>query len=94
MAKAAAKTTTKKKATTKTTQAKTTKAKAKVSKAKAKETEVAEAAEQPVVVESTTTEAGLLNMNSIEVKRMIAVAKKSGLLTTNCLLYTSPSPRD
>ena len=30
----------------------------------------------------TVTEAGLLNFESIEVKRMIAVAKKSGLLTT------------
>ena len=43
------------------------------------------AAEENVVAEApvpVTNEAGLLNFESIEVKRMIAVAKKSGLLTT------------
>ena len=58
--------------------------KAAAQKVAAKKKAVA-AAEENVVAEApvpVTNEAGLLNFESIEVKRMIAVAKKSGLLTT------------
>ena len=58
--------------------------KAAAKKTAAKKKAAAEAAEN-VVVEApvpVTNAAGLLNFESVEVKRMIAVAKKSGLLTT------------
>jgi len=59
------------------------KAAAKTTKTKAKKDENdPEAQEVAKAIVPTTTEAGLLNMESVEVKRMIAVAKKSGLLTT------------
>ena len=61
------------KAATKTTKA---------SKAKKETVKDPEAQEVAEAIVPTTTEAGLLNMESIEVKRMVAVAKKSGLLTT------------
>ena len=67
-------------------------AKATAKKSPAKKTPVKKKAapkaaepEDNVVAEAVvpvTTDAGLLNFNSVEVKRMIAVAKKSGLLTT------------
>ena len=58
--------------------------KAAAKKTAAKKKAAAEAAEN-VVAEApvpVTNAAGLLNFESVEVKRMIAVAKKSGLLTT------------
>ena len=82
MAKAAAKKTSAKAASKTTAKKKTAKkAPKKASKAKAvaPEVEVTEIAVAPI---PTITEAGLLNFESVEVKRMIAVAKKSGLLTT------------
>jgi RNA polymerase primary sigma factor len=96
MAKAAAKKTTAKAATKKTTKktpkpAAQKKAAPKKAPKKAKvdapkkakvETPAPVATEVAIAPVPTVTEAGLLNFESIEVKRMIAVAKKSGLLTT------------
>ena len=82
MKKAAAKTAAAKKTPAKKTPAKKTAIKKAAAKKTPKKEVVAEdqvIAEAPVPV---TTEAGLLNFESVEVKRMIAVSKKSGLLTT------------
>ena len=77
--KPAAKKTAAKKTPAKKTPAKKTTAKKSAAKTEAPKAEDQAVAAAPVPV---TTEAGLLNFESIEVKRMIAVSKKSGLLTT------------
>ena len=90
MAKAASKTaakTTSKKTTSKKTAQKTTSS-AKTRQAKTPDTEetveaVAETETAPAQAETTGTPASLLDMDNTDVKRMIAVARKSGLLATS-----------